>query len=523
MANIDPNVFYRAGAVKGQLAQQQRQTRQQSIDRAFKGIGSVTQIIGQKMDEYDKNMSDFNGEIPREDVPEAAMQDLTRHIAREKAVYTKNAKIIRSSFSRKKKREAMEENEKIKSGLAAVYADFKKAKAMGQQAEKLIPYLANGADLEKKDNALDFANNKWYERGVKFTRDGMTINGVREEQVIGEDGQPLPQSKLVNYDQRLSDISFPDPVKGTGGKAFSQTAELFQKKGLQEGRLLTEEALEVKKAEYVQGLKNMPIEEQRHLYFNGIGGFPGSSQAETDAAKAMGLDAEGFKKMNEAINEDDPNYDAVMRQRAQFQNQLNILTTRKEFLTPELIDNQWNTILQSYDSGVKEFERKQAERKDYMSSRNQKKGDDYGRYLTDGTYANDFRVRELMDNIKNNEKVVYGKDEDGNIQVYTPERGGYRAPDGKIISKKDLSLIINLPVKGVSGEIDDATRMNKLNLNVSDFEGTEINAGTYTVVGGKAYTKEEFMKAVEDKTLNEEEVREGGANQVKIQNLRGRS
>jgi len=407
MANIDPNVFYRAGAVKGQLAQQQRQTRQQSIDRAFKGIGSVTQIIGQKMDEYDKNMSDFNGEIPREDVPEAAMQDLTRHIAREKAVYTKNAKIIRSSFSRKKKREAMEENEKIKSGLAAVYADFKKAKAMGQQAEKLIPYLANGADLEKKDNALDFANNKWYERGVKFTRDGMTINGVREEQVIGEDGQPLPQSKLVNYDQRLSDISFPDPVKGTGGKAFSQTAELFQKKGLQEGRLLTEEALEVKKAEYVQGLKNMPIEEQRHLYFNGIGGFPGSSQAETDAAKAMGLDAEGFKKMNEAINEDDPNYDAVMRQRAQFQNQLNILTTRKEFLTPELIDNQWNTILQSYDSGVKEFERKERERKEYQASRNQKDPKDLNATLDGSSYIKVSQAKTIANQMSQPGNVAY--------------------------------------------------------------------------------------------------------------------
>jgi hypothetical protein len=240
MANVvDPNVLYRAGAVKGALIKEGRDYRKQSFQKMMSGIGTVSSIINQKQNEYDKNMSDFNGEIPRDDVPEAAMMDLTRHIAREKAVYTKNAKIIRGSFSRKKRREAMEENEKIKSGLAAVYSDFKKAKAMGQRAEKLIPFLAKGADLEKKDNALDFANNKWYERGVKFTRDGMTINGVREEQVIGEDGQPLPQSKLVNYDQRLSDIAFPDPVKGIGGKAFSQTADLFQKKGITQGRLLS--------------------------------------------------------------------------------------------------------------------------------------------------------------------------------------------------------------------------------------------------------------------------------------------
>ena len=86
---IDPNVFYRAGAIKGQLARQAKQDRQQSIDRFTKTFVNVSNIIGQKMDEYDKNMSDFNGEIPRDTVPESAMMDLTRHIAREKSVYTK--------------------------------------------------------------------------------------------------------------------------------------------------------------------------------------------------------------------------------------------------------------------------------------------------------------------------------------------------------------------------------------------------------------------------------------------------
>ena len=385
MANVvDPNVLYRAGAVKGALIKEAKDYRKQSFQKMMGGIGAVGNIINQKQNEYDKNMSDFNGEIPRDDVPESAMMDLTRHIAREKSVYTKNAKIIRSSLSRKKKREAMEENEKIKSGLAAVYSDFKKAKAMGQQAEKLIPFLAKGADLEKKDNALDFANNKWYERGVKFTRDGMTINGVREEQVIGEDGQPLPQSKLVNYDQRLSDISFPDPVKGTGVKAFSETATVFQKEGLKNGRLLTQDAMNVKKAEYVQGLKNMPVEEQRHLYFNGVGGFPGSSQAETDAAKAIGLDAKGFEKMNQAINEDDPNYANVMRLRTAFQNELNALTTRKDFLTPELIENQWSTIQQAYESGIQEHERVEAERTAYRNRSTGRKGN----YIIGGSQIN---------------------------------------------------------------------------------------------------------------------------------------
>tara|TARA_R110002020_G_scaffold96286_3_gene230732 strand:- start:1103 stop:2587 length:1485 start_codon:yes stop_codon:yes gene_type:complete len=360
---IDPNVFYRAGAIKGQLARQAKQDRQQSFSRAMSGISSVTKMIGAKQDQYDKNMSDFNGEIPREVVPEAAMMDLTRHIAREKAVYTANAKIMRSSFSRKKKREAAEENEKIKSGLAQVYADFQTANDMGKTAEKTVPYIGDGVDLNEKDNILDFANNKWYERGVKFTRDGMTINGVREEQVLDDAGNPLPQSKLVNYDQRLSDIRFPKAVKGTGGSLVRKNADIARQTSLK-GTQIDDAAFDVMKQEYVQQLKNMPVEEQRHLYFNGLGGFEGSSQAETDAAKAMGLDADGFKNMKALINEDDPNYDAVMKQREEFDKQMNILTTRKDFLTPEMVDNQWSTVKAAYQSGMDEYNRQTQVKKD---------------------------------------------------------------------------------------------------------------------------------------------------------------
>ena len=324
---IDPNVFYRAGALKGQLARQAKQDRQRSIDRAISGIGSVTKMINAKQDQYDKNMSDFNGEIPRDVVPEAAMMDLTRHIAREKAVYTANAKIMRSSLSRKKKREAAEENEKIKSGLAQVYADFQTANDMGKTAEKTVPYIGKGVNINEKDNILDFANNTWYDRGAKFTRDGMTLNGSREDE----------NGNIVSYNQRLSDISFPKAVKGTGGTLLRKNADIARATSLK-GTQIDDAAFDVMKQEYVQQLKNMPVEEQRHLYFNGLGGYEGSSQAETDAAKAMGLDADGFKNMKALIDEDDPNYDAIMKQREEFDKQMNILTTRKDFLTPDMVE-----------------------------------------------------------------------------------------------------------------------------------------------------------------------------------------
>jgi len=351
---IDPNIFYRAGAIKGDLARQAKQDRQQSFSRAMSGISSVTKMIGDKQDEYDQNMSDFNGEIPREVVPEGTMMQLTRHIAQKKALYTKNAKIMRSSLSRKKKREAMEENEKIKTGLSNVYSDFQKAHDMGKSAEKVVNNMGEGVNLDEKTNALDFANNKWWERGVKFSDDGMTINGVRES----EDG-----SGMVSYDQRLSDISFPKPIKGLGGNLMRKNA--LKVRGIAEnGSQIDDTAFGVLKDEYIQELKNMPIEEQRHLYFNGLGGYEGSSQAETDAAKAMGLDTDGFKNMKALIDEDDPNYDAIMKQREEFDKQMNILTTRKDFLTPDMVENQWSTVKAAYQSGMDEYNRQTQVKKD---------------------------------------------------------------------------------------------------------------------------------------------------------------
>lgn len=347
---IDPNIFYRAGAIKGQLAQQQNQNRQQQINNLASKVGNY---VSAKKDQYDKNMSDFNGEIPREVVPEAAMMDLTRHIAREKAVYTANAKIMRSSLSRKKKREAAEENEKIKSGLAQVYADFQTANDMGKTAEKTVPYIGDGVKLNEKDNILDFANNTWYDRGAKFTRDGMTLNGSREDE----------NGNIVSYDQRLSDISFPKAVKGLGGTLVRKNADTARRISLK-GTQIDDAAFDVMKQEYVQQLKNMPVEEQRHLYFNGLGGYEGSSQAETDAAKAMGLDADGFKNMKALIDEDDPNYDAIMKQREEFDKQMNILTTRKDFLTPDMVENQWSTVKAAYQSGMDEYNRQTQVKKD---------------------------------------------------------------------------------------------------------------------------------------------------------------
>jgi len=509
---IDPNVFYRAGAIKGDLARQAKQDRQQSFQRAVSGIASVTKMIGAKQDQYDKNMSDFNGEIPREVVPEETMMQLTRHIAQEKAVYTANAKIIRSSLSRKKKREAAEENEKIKSGLAKVYADYQGAHDIGKVQEKNIQNIDQkyGDEMER-DNSLNFANQEWYKSGIKFSRDGMTIDDVRE------DGN----GKIVTHDKRLSDFKFAKPVQGLGEDTFSKISTSMSGAGLKQGNAgmsRNEDFLRNEKNKYVKAMKSLSPEEQRQFYFNGLSGEPGTAQADIDAMKQIGMSKADYDVMMDIQDEDAPGYEDAMNKREEFEQAKKSLGFRKDFLTPKMIESQWETLTNVYDSGHQEGSRLRDEKIKGSNKRQDKI--DLGRSLQDGIYANDTRVKEYISSVKNNDKIMF------NGNNYYPKDGGYQMKDGdgnlsKVMSKRDMAIVIGLPTGGFSNEIDNSTKMGKLNLNAKDFNGVEINDGTYTVVDGEPYTKEEFMKKVQDGTLNEQQVVEGGKNQVQIQNLRG--
>ena len=126
-----------------------------------------------------------------------------------------------------------------------------------------------------------------------------------------------------------------------------------------------------------------------------------------------------------------------------------------------------------------------------------------------------------MGQIKNNDKIMYS----GNS--YYPKDGGYQMKEengdlSEVMSKRDMATIIGVPVSGFANEIDNSKKMDKLNLDVKDFNGVDITSGTYTVVGDVAYTKEDFMKKVNDGSLTQQEIVEGGKNQVELQNSRGK-
>tara|TARA_R100000988_G_C4001636_1_gene169464 strand:+ start:268 stop:1509 length:1242 start_codon:yes stop_codon:yes gene_type:complete len=89
----------------------------------------------------------------------------------------------------------------------------------------------------------------------------------------------------------------------------------------------------------------------------------------------------------------------------------------------------------------------------YNQILNQKNQIDLSRSLTDGTYANDTRVREYMRNIKNNRTIVFGKDEKGNVRTYQPVRGGYQGPDGVVMTKQKMADLIGVPGDDLSTDL----------------------------------------------------------------------
>tara|TARA_R110001592_G_scaffold45139_1_gene144495 strand:+ start:10665 stop:11882 length:1218 start_codon:yes stop_codon:yes gene_type:complete len=79
---------------------------------------------------------------------------------------------------------------------------------------------------------------------------------------------------------------------------------------------------------------------------------------------------------------------------------------------------------------------------------------DLSRNLTDGTYANDTLVREIMRKIKNNRTIVFGKNTEGNVNVYKPVRGGYKGPDGVVMTKQKMADLIGVVGDNMSNELE---------------------------------------------------------------------
>ena len=98
-----------------------------------------------------------------------------------------------------------------------------------------------------------------------------------------------------------------------------------------------------------------------------------------------------------------------------------------------------------------------------------------------------------MDQIKNNDKVMYG----GNS--YYAKDGGYQMKDkkgnlSKVMSKRDMANIIGLPVSSFSNKIN--TKENDLNVSKTDivnFKGDslDLNSNPITSYLNKPKEKED--------------------------------
>ena len=162
----------------------------------------------------------------------------------------------------------------------------------------------------------------------------MTINDVKEEQVLDDSGNPLPQSKLVPVDKRLSDFKFAKPVQGIGEDTFSNASLAIRSAGEKHGNAgvkPNQDFLRIEKNKYVKAMKSLSPEEQRYFYFNGMSGEPGTAQADIDAMKQIGISKAEYDAMMEIQDENAPGYQEAMNKKEQFEKVKQTLGFRKDF------------------------------------------------------------------------------------------------------------------------------------------------------------------------------------------------
>ena len=273
----------------------------------------------------------------------------------------------------------------------------------------------------------------------------MTINDVRKDQ----------NGKIVTHDKRLSDFKFAKPVQGIGEDNFSKVSLELQKIGEQDGRAGAERnevRLGTQKNQYVKAMKSLSPEEQRQFYFNGMSGEPGTAQADIDAMKQIGMNKDEYDAIMAIQDEDAPGYENAMNKKEEFEQAKKSLGFKKDFLTPQMIENQWNTLTDVYSSGHQEglriFNERNAKSDKNSAGKDQKSKTipvNYG-----GGYITRESANNIFSDIKNKNKMktlygdqlVYNKDKDS--YVYATDQAlaeGQETPDfkkGDVISNYDL-------------------------------------------------------------------------------------
>tara|TARA_R110002049_G_scaffold177684_2_gene344878 strand:+ start:2097 stop:3605 length:1509 start_codon:yes stop_codon:yes gene_type:complete len=457
---VNVNSLYRAGATGARItrakAEQFNQNRQ-NIASSLSSVFNAVKTVKEKSDKLEALKAEFPEGIKREFINPAVREKLTSYISSEKDAYNANIKIMKNSPSFSKKyKQAVEENNKIKDGMAKVNDDLMYAYNSGQKAEGIK--VSGGANMKERDDNNDLALGTIWDRGFQITRDGVNI----------EDMETAQDSMGENIYKPITDIKPGSQASRAGNDGVSKLLNNMLEDGYK-GRGMGVGMPELKKKELDNFLDSLSDSEMKDFYFSGM---DGDSQNKSSGAwvklASMGnksKDADGnpipFQRMDLPDPDVDPDgYRFAEKNNDEYDVELEKLKFGKNFKTPELKEQIWNTMMDSYNAGKTEHDAR-ALGKLSKSSKSTKKPFVYQsgtlNFQKSGTYSSGQQIENYISRINDNKSITF-TDTVGDTPVqleYLPVRGGYQLKGSKDVISKDRlgNVIMGLP-KDFSNEVE---------------------------------------------------------------------
>ena len=500
---VNVNSLYRAGATGARItrakAEQFNQNRQ-NIASSLSSVFNAVKTVKEKSDKLEALKAEFPEGIKREFINPAVREKLTSYISSEKDAYNANIKIMKNSPSFSKKyKQAVEENNKIKDGMAKVNDDLMYAYNSGQKAEGIK--VSGGANMKERDDNNDLALGTIWDRGFQITRDGVNI----------EDMETAQDSMGENIYKPITDIKPGSQASRTGNDGVSKLLNNMLNYGDKGGKMGVGMP-ELKKKELDNFLDGLSDSEMKDFYFSGM---DGDSQNKSSGAwvklASMGnksKDADGnpipFQRMDLPDPDVDPDgYRFAEKNNDEYDVELEKLKFGKNFKTPELKEQIWNTMMDSYNAGKTEHDAQLENEKNNRAEQRElnNAGKDQKSKTIPVNYGGGYITRDSANNIfsdiknKRKMKTLYGDplvyDKDKDSYVYATDQAlaeGQETPDfkkGDVISNYDLLTQYEIWNQGY---------------RLDDFAGTQI-----TLDNDEEQRRKTLEKQINDANKKEEE------------------
>ena len=338
---VDSYALYNAASVGKRVVDR----KGEALDNISKGVGKIAGIVMAKNKRLNALKAEFPEGIKREFINENVRSGLTEYVTSEKDTYNANIKTMKRfpSFSKKYK-QAVEDNNKIKSGMAKVNEDLMYVFNAGTKAEGMR--LADGTLPELEDDHLDLATGDIWDRGYEFSRDGVGIGDMATAQ----------ESMGENMYKPITDVKVGQARSTTGSDQYNALSKEILNYGINGGEL--DDGMNKYYKNKLNGmLDGLSENELRHFYFNGMSD---DNTNESSAAYSKLLSM-GFERVDVPDEDLDPQgYASAIENNERYNIELNKLKYSNNLSTPELKNQLMNTLADVHTTGQNQYKTKQA-------------------------------------------------------------------------------------------------------------------------------------------------------------------